>query len=234
MTRNLKALGLALAAVLTMSAMVASAASAQQGKLTSDGPVTLEMTETGSPSGGANLFTTFGEKVECPGQTHTGHKFNVTPHQPIESGSTTITLTLGFKLGVCFVGTGGLPTTWAMNGCDYVLHIGTTVAANEYALTTDIVCPAGKHIQLEEFNKHPGGIRLCTFTIKPQNGIAGARVITTSASDDLDINGTFGGIHVERSGLCGSATTASGEFHIDVTARGTNSEGAATGITVTD
>ena len=51
MIRNLKVLGLALVAVFAMSAMVASAASA--GVLTSDGPVKIKATETGSQ---ANSF----------------------------------------------------------------------------------------------------------------------------------------------------------------------------------
>ena len=45
MIRNLKVLGLALVAAFAMSTMVASAASAQQGELTSDGPEFMEGTE---------------------------------------------------------------------------------------------------------------------------------------------------------------------------------------------
>lgn len=47
MIRNLKALGLALVAAFAMSAVTTSVASAQQGTLTSDGPVTLKTNELG-------------------------------------------------------------------------------------------------------------------------------------------------------------------------------------------
>lgn len=66
--RNLKALGLAAVAVLAFSAVAASAASAQQGKLTSDGPVTLTGEDTG-----VNFFKAFGSEVRCPDSKYTGH-----------------------------------------------------------------------------------------------------------------------------------------------------------------
>ena len=90
MTRILKALGLALVAVFALSAVAASTASAQQGTLTSDGPVTLTATETGV---GQNWFEAFAAKIECPGSTFTGHKVATTPHTPISSGATEATLT---------------------------------------------------------------------------------------------------------------------------------------------
>lgn len=226
-------MGFALAAILAIGALAASVASAQQGKLTSDGPVTLEGIETGEVVN--NAYTTFGMGVECPGFSLTGHKYNVTPHEFISIGSTTLTITPHVKLGICYIGIGSpQPTTWLMNGCDYVLHIGTTVTADEYAVTTDLTCPPGKHVQLEQFNEHPGGVRLCTYTIKPQNGIAGPRLITNTAADDVNLAGTFKNIHLERSGLCGSATTATGEWHVDMTFKGKSTIGATTGITVTD
>ncbi|HET8862857.1 MAG TPA: hypothetical protein VFM94_06380 [Solirubrobacterales bacterium] len=127
MTRNVKAMGLALVAVLGMSAIVASAASAQQGKLTSDGPVTL----TGSPTGTPDLsdFTFFGSSnSECPLYTYTGHKYNVTPHELIPSGATAITLSVSYGK---FCNVGGAPMTADMNGCDFVLDIeGTTGSAD--------------------------------------------------------------------------------------------------------
>jgi hypothetical protein len=47
MARRLNALGIALVVVLALSAMAASVAAAQVGKLTSDGPVTLFGSQTG-------------------------------------------------------------------------------------------------------------------------------------------------------------------------------------------
>lgn len=234
MNHKLKALGLVLVAVFVMSAMATSAASAQQGKLTSDGPVTLETTETGEPGSGVNAYTTLGIKLECPGSfLLTGHKINVTPHEFIPNGASEFTVTPHANINTC-TNSSGLPTTWLMNACDYVLHIGDTVAADEYAVTTDVICPPGKHIQLEQFNKHPGGIRLCTFTIKPQNGLAGAHLIANTATLDLSLVGTFKNIHIEQSGLCGSKTSTTAEFHIDATVKGTDSIGKTTEISISE
>jgi hypothetical protein len=93
-TRNLKALGLALAAVFALSALTASAASAQTvGKLTvaSGTSATLDGTENG-----VNRITVFGSFVECPGSTGTGHEFGTTPHVPVPAGASKVTLTPNF------------------------------------------------------------------------------------------------------------------------------------------
>ncbi len=66
MIRNLKALGLTLAAVFAMSAIAASAASAQQGTLTSDGPVTLYGTETGPAGSNAITMESENSNAQAP------------------------------------------------------------------------------------------------------------------------------------------------------------------------
>src|ERR1044072_3755126 len=83
MIRNLKAPGLALMAVFALTAMAASTASAQQGTLTSDGPVTLIGTETGEPND--NSISMFGTTIRCPGSTHTAHHSNGSPHTTIRA-----------------------------------------------------------------------------------------------------------------------------------------------------
>jgi hypothetical protein len=128
MIRNPKALGLALVAVFAMSAMATSAASAQQGELTSkpvEG-VTLIGSETGEA--GSNALTAFGLRIECPQSTYTGHKYSETPHTLIPNGATTVTLTPDYKEENhnCRSFPGNFPMTVSMNGCDYVLHFGET------------------------------------------------------------------------------------------------------------
>jgi hypothetical protein len=60
MTRTLKFPGIVLGAIFAMSAVVASAASAQQGTIISDGSVTLTGSETGDNK---NHFKAFGLEV---------------------------------------------------------------------------------------------------------------------------------------------------------------------------
>lgn len=233
MTRNLKALGLTLLAAFAMVAMTASAASAQQGVLTSDGPVTLDMTETGV---GLNATTMFGEKIECAGTVYTGHQYNVTPHMPIPGQTTLFTVTPHYNNANCTAFPGPRKATITMNGCDFVFHIGATVGADRYALFMDIVCPAGqkieKHVYLAPNNEE---IPWCTYTIGPQFMRPGARVTTTTnGANDLDIIGAFENIHVEKHGMCGAGTTNFGKWDIDVTVTGTGPGGGPTPITVTD
>ncbi len=233
MIHNLKALGLALVATFALSAMAASAASAQQGVLTSDGPVTLDMFETGA---GQNATTMFGEKIECAGTIYTGHQYNVTPHMPIPGPTTTITVTPHYNNANCTAFPGPTKATITMNGCDFVFHIGNTVAADRYALFADIVCPAGqkieKHVYLAPNNEEASW---CTYTIGPQAGLPGGRLTTTTnGAEDVDIVGAFKSIHVEKHGLCGAGTTNFGEWDVDLTVKGTGPGGMPTGITVTD
>ncbi len=233
MARNLKALGLALMAVFALSAVAASAASAQQGVLTSDGPVTLDMTETGA---GQNATTMFGEKIECQGTIYTGHQYNVTPHIPIAVPTTLFTVTPHYNNANCTSFPGPRKATITMNGCDFVFHIGNTVGADRYALTADIVCPAGqkivKHVYLAPNNEE---VPWCTHTIGTQFGLPGARLTTTTnGANDVDIIGAFENIHVEKHGMCGAGTTNFAKWDVDLTVKGTGPGGVETGVTVTD
>lgn len=239
MNRNLKALGLALAAVVAMSAMAPLPAHAQlQGALTSDGPVTLVATETGESSNG---FLAFGDSIRCPGSIYTGHKYNSTPHELIPSGSTTITITPHYSFEKCRTTNANLPVTIFMNGCDFVLHIGTTTGKagqHLYAATTDVVCPAEKTIQLTVFTSSAHSTKSCTWTIGTQNGLTGIRIRhTTSPADTIDLLGTLQGMHVERSGTCAegaSTTTSEGKIQIDAAGQGKNAAADNTALTVTD
>lgn len=233
MIRNFKALSLALVAVFALGGVVASAASAQQGVLTSDGPVTLDMTETGV---GQNATTMFGEKIECVGTTYTGHQYNVTPHMPIPMPTTLFTVTPHYNNANCTAFPGPRKATITMNGCDFVFHIGNTVGVDRYGLSSDIVCPAGQKIEKHVYvGPADEGMSWCTYTIGSQFGLPGARVTTTTnGANDLDIVGAFENIHVEKHGMCGAGTTNFGKWDVDLTVTGTGPGGMATPITVTD
>lgn len=242
MNRNLRALGLAMAAVFAIGAAAASAASAQQGVLTSEGPVTLTAVETGVS--GSNAWTMFGLAFSCPESTYTGHKYNVTPHTFIPSGATTVTMTPVYKQvststgkANCRMSFGNFPATVDMNGCDYVAHLGeTNGGADTYSLTFDIVCPAGKEIVWTVFTtdtKHAENKLFCTMSIPPQTGLAGADA-TGTTNGYIDITGALEGIYVVKKNggedplLCPAAETLSGKLDIDLTVSGHNEGGGET------
>ena len=241
MIRNLKSLGLALAAVFALGAVAASVASAaEQGTLTAEGPVKLDLTETGAKGSSSNAFTTFGAKTECFGSTYTGRKINST--EPISVPATTATVTPTYNQKECRAFSPETEATIQTNGCDFVFHIGNTSPAmnteGKYALTADVVCPGSEKLHLTEYLDATHTMSFCTTTIGPQMGLKGAIVRSTPAADDLDITGTFTGITAERTGTCtldghGKKTTAA-EWDIDTTVTGTNEGGGVRGITVTD
>lgn len=241
MIRNLKAMGLALVAVFALSAVVASAASAQ-GKLTTEGgqAVTLTGTETGVK---ANALTAFGIPVECPGSSYTGHKDNVTPHTFIPNLATSATITPHYATNCLALNT--YPATVTKNGCDFVIRVGATTGEQTatkktFAATFDVVCPAGKSIEVEvwEHAQAHTNVPWCTVKVGSQVGLVGAHVTSTPASDDLDLDGTVEGIKASRSGtkaiLCPTSETSAAKFDLDVTVKAHNSLGNPVGITVTD
>jgi hypothetical protein len=232
MIRNFKVLGVAFMAVLALSAVVASAASAQNGRITSTGKVTLVGTEN-TPS----KLTAFGLTVECPGSTYTGHKYNVTPHTFIENGAETATLSPKYK-EPCK--NNFAASTVDLNGCDYVVHLGaTTGVADTYAVTYDIVCPVGKDITVTNWlaaAEHTEGKEACVLHIAPQTGLKGGTVKDTTAGD-LELKGPVTGIKVVETKdalhplLC-PAKEGTGELDIDATVKGNNEAGANTAISL--
>jgi hypothetical protein len=244
MTYKLKALGVALAAIFTIGVVVASAASAQQGILTSDGPVTLTGTETGVE---ANRLTAFGTFVECPGSTYTGHKYSETPHKFLPSGATTATLTPKYKEKTAEGAPnckGALNTnvTIDMNGCDYVAHLGETTPTEDeegtYGVTFDVVCPEGKEITVtlwlnEAAHTSEPAAPKCIIHIPSQNGLSGAHA-TDTGNGTIDLTGAIKGITAKQtrnSILCPAGThTATAEFDLDVKVTGKSQVEAATAI----
>jgi hypothetical protein len=172
MTRNLKALGLALVAVFAMSALTASAAQATpkftgnetpSGKpahtigtgTTNTGSIekivagagTLECHvtyETTSLTGEDTELTVKPTKFTTPGTTENGH-------------CNTVSLGSNFKTDVDF------------EGCDYVFHSGVKLAENEYTGTVDIKCPEGKSVDIKVTNA--SATTKCTLRVPAQNGL---------------------------------------------------------------
>lgn len=248
MIRNLKALGVALVAVFALSAVVASAASAQ-GKLTSDGPVTLTGTETGV---GTNFLKAFGLKVECPGSTYTGHKILTVKeteegkkHVLIPSGETEVTLTPTFVN--CKVPGQTWTVTVTMNGCDFQALIGPNKGPDTYAPSASLKCPTVGGVKQEvtlEFWTN-GVLHTSTpfcvvhFGETGNQNRTGAHLTDTTqggVANDIDLNGVFTNISATRTAsashplLCPETSTATAELSVDLTIKGHNSLKEPTGV----
>jgi hypothetical protein len=239
MIRNLKALGLALIAVFAMSA---TAAQAQTGLLTSDGPVTGYGTEI---SGETNAFTVFGQTFECPGSIFTIHKYRTTPHEFVSSGATTFTVTPHYEAVNHSCGTAtGLFITVHMNNCDFDFHIGeTTEKAGTYGVKAAVNCESSAqgYIALEIFTDTSEEVKACEIRIPGSafnQDLTGAHL--TNNGEHVDLTGTFTGLHMSRTpGLCGAVekttngtTVPYGTYQVAVTLRGTNEEGGTTPISI--
>jgi hypothetical protein len=239
MTRNLKALGLVLVAVFALSAVVASAASAQNGTLTSTGPVTLIGTQTGE--GSANEWTALGGTTQCLNAKYTGHKYNVTPHTFIPNDVSTFTLTPHFGVCTSKIGAASFPTTIDMNGCDFILHLeGTTPGVDTYTVKTTIECPVGKHITETIFAtaaKHTANEPFCHLTVTENAaGYLGLHA-TDTTNGKADISGKIEGITIHKEMtppniLCPKETTNTGTFALDIAIEGKNEAGSTTSISL--
>jgi hypothetical protein len=242
MTRNLKALGLALVALFAFGAIAASGASAQ--RLTTEGgkAVTLTATETGSTF--ENSLTAFGGRVHCPGSTITGHKKKTEAetaikreHELLLNNATEVTLTPHFRNCTSEdAARNRFPTTIDMNGCDFLLTVGTLVSLDTYRTEVHVVCPPNKFIEITQFSSSSHALRVCATKITTTTPTSHAHIRNTPAAagtrNDLDVVGTFTDIEAHQSGLCGSSTTREGVQHINATVKAVDAAGLQTGITI--
>jgi hypothetical protein len=247
MTHKFKALGLALAAVFALSAVASSVASAaEQGELTSTGPLTLVGEETLK---GSNFLEGYGLKFSCPGSTYTGHKYNVTPHTLIPSGSTTVTLTPHYNQAKhnCRISPGNFPATIEMNHCDLVIHLeNTTPAGNKegtYGVSVDIICPTGKEITIKAWTTEADETKptepMCVVHFPEQKGLKGVHA-TDSGNGNLLLRGLIEGIKVKKTQtthtlLCPSKPEEpKGKYNIEATISGRDALGDATAISISE
>jgi hypothetical protein len=120
MTRNLKVLALAVGAVLALTAMMVSAASAASYTASA-----YPATATGSNTKGSEVFTVEHGKVECDS------------HFEGSLSAASSTLTVKPKYTSCEA-LGFLEGTVNMEGCDYLFHATSTTSS-----TVDVVCTSG-------------------------------------------------------------------------------------------
>jgi hypothetical protein len=170
--RHIKVLGLSLVAILAMTAIAATTASADEFTAESY-PVTLTGAADENPNNDA--FTTTAGVVKCPTPTY---------RATVTGNTTTVTVEPDYSDPGCTAF--GFPAAIHTNGCHFLLHIegGTST---EIKPTLD--CPAGKDITVTATS---AGTNKCTVHVGAQTpgGTVTATTVGSGATREitLDIN----------------------------------------------
>lgn len=169
MSRNhLKALGLALIAVVALSALTASAAQATGGVTTATYPAFLTGKDVNTKHGTlTRLSIGNGARfVEC-----TKADLDATIANEGKKSTTTVTVEPTYEN--CFAnGLSTVPATVTLNGCDFTLSSTALAVKGVTNATAAVMCPEGKQIQIHIYEneaQHKAGVSLCTYDIGPTN-----------------------------------------------------------------
>lgn len=233
MTRTPKAFGLALIAVLAMSAVTASTAQALP-QFTADEYTTHLI---GTPVAGEEFTINLAEggKITC-NKTLTG---------TLAKPSSTLTYTPTFEECEGHSGAATVPVTITMGGCDNLLHMTKKLGPDQYTADVDFVCPEGKDIEIHVYPEgttpaeHKEENETCRYTIKPQNNLATVEIINDTKAvpkKDFTMKTKVTGIEYTRvlgdARSCGPIGGAA-SFGGSTTVKGRNTAGEAVGIEVT-
>lgn len=228
MIRDLRYLGTVLVAVLAMSSVAASAATAETAKLTSDGPVKLTGTTT------SGIARAFGFTLVCHEHATVG-AVNETPQGFVTPPLSTFTVQTESTGCIATIGAIEAPSTVVTNGCDGVTHLGETIAANKWGGTVDIVCPEGKQIEINSYTNASHTSLICKMKIPPQTGLKGGSA-ENLGEGKVGLSGFGEGIKATKTGiLCGgNGETNSAEVTGTAVVTGTNESGKATAIEISE
>jgi hypothetical protein len=214
MTRNLKALALAVVAVLSMSAVLASAAQAETGVMTAPVYPTI-VTGEQEPGITFDIGPAAMTTVSCATADLNATLFG--PTDPV---------TFKPVYGGCTAMPGFRPVTITLNGCDYTFGVsrpGTTgqpLTTGKLAAAID--CPAGQTIEIHIYENaamHAAGVAACTYDVLPQPGVPAG--IYHNGGNPADVRATVNASFTTRNtigpaGLCG----ANANEHLPVTMTG--------------
>jgi hypothetical protein len=205
--RNLKTLGLALVAVLAMSALTASAASANPFFTSTSYPQTLATEDTGAE----DLFTVSGNELTCSGETFSG---------TLTGKSTGISVTPNY-INCKTKGAAFNNVTVTHNGCNFEFTVTTTINNHHHGGNVHIKCPVGKVIEIHHYSSQPHGSSSCTVTVGPQT-VAGHPVTytTDTAKKTILIEGVIP-VAAQIHGACsfGITVNTTSEYHASTTAK---------------
>ena len=204
---RLKALGLALAAVLAMSIGGASLASAAE-LHSESAPVVI----TGTQEGAGAYDVQFGQvactTVDLDATTPAG-----------ATTDTTITL-VPFSGGCTF---GGVATTVDTNGCHFMFHIASATSA-----TVTIECPPGQELTLTGGNK-------CTLHVAGGQDVGTVTLANIGSGATREVTANLGGLssitYTQTPGTgvgkCTAVTTSNGKLTGSATFTGETDTGGA-------
>jgi hypothetical protein len=186
MSIKLKVLGLGVLAIMAVSAFAAMNATAETGgHFVSDSP-------TGSTAITGREDATDFTELTVPGLT--GIVCTTATYEGTAAANTVTELTITPHYSNCHTTGSATAVTVHVNGCDYQFTIGKKSTADN---TVDIVCPAGKQIEVT----HEG----CTIKIPPANGIKGVayQTITTGGKHAITLGVTLSGFTMNfEAGFC--------------------------------
>jgi hypothetical protein len=217
MTRNLKALGLALAAAFAMSAVAASAAQAEEAHFTATSPtgaVTFHATNHPEETSEQEFNVDSGE-TRCDTFTATGTAEATDPENPETITESSITLHDVTYKGMYFEGgeeceAFGLESEIEFNGCEYDFHAGTIVNPGTSEGTVDVVCPAGQQVEIVI------AAGLCTVDVPAQTGVNGItyHTVETNEIEEITVEAHANNITYRETGACGNGELKhNGEYH---------------------
>ena len=221
--RNLKALGLALVAALALSAVAASTASATQAHLTSkDGVSTFRVH-------GHQLADVVGGPISAftaPNGTHDEIKCATGTYDELGAFAAKFTeISVTPTYTGCRTG-GGLWATVTHNGCSFKFHT-LTKTGTDFSAKADLVCPAGKQVEVHVYLFSNHTFPVCTLDMAAQTGLEG--VTLTNEGNHIRIEGKASKIKYEvtnsAGGNCTNGSYTDGVFHANVTGTTTNAAG---------
>ncbi len=231
MTRNLKALGLALVAVFAMSAFIASAAQASPVVTTTNNGTTLKTKSIGVQKFIVNPGAENESKLECS---------ELTGDATVNNGASSITLGEIVYEEDCtaHVGEQTLPVIVDMNGCHYTLHGGEAEGTHHFVNgLLDITGCTGTGPTITIKNATTTAT-LCTYTVWATNNLSPITATNTtnaSGADDIDVvaNGVTVDTTKSQGLLCPQATNSHAFYYGEITVTATAS-GSATDVTLSE
>lgn len=232
MTRNLKALGLALVAVFAMSAVAVSTAAAEvPGHFVADSAPAFLTAEATSKQ----VYTAGGNQLTCN---------NVAVHtDEVSETQTNITVTPTYSGSDTYGSGPNAPCEGAVGGSTVKIFVDFTKCDYNFTATTDSEEHAQVHIECENpetegIHIKATGLKLPCYTITPQtvggkNNESGVHY--TNNEGHVDINATVNDISYHSEGVCGSETgTASYKGEVTVSAHDENEKAVGIEYTTTE
>jgi hypothetical protein len=224
MIRNLKALGIAFAAMFVMSAVAASAAHATAAHFrVGDGAGTATVTVEQDPSAVAQVFHTSAGNITCLEFHATG-----------SANATTPTITLeNIEYKNCEFESTELAASVNFGTCHYEIAAGNTETSPENSTGTVVLKPAGCQIHITSLT--------CNVTVEGEqefvNQITFSNTHTTGKNEEITAHATASGIVYTTSAGCpgGGGNHNDGTYTGKVTARATaHSGGSGLDLTLVD